>query len=50
MNNIISDRIKEAMSIKNMKQTDLVEKTGISKGGFKLIHCRALHSKANQYL
>ena len=27
-----SDRIKEALLIKNMRQADLVEKTGISKG------------------
>lgn len=27
-----SDRIKEGMAIRNMKQTDLVERTGISKG------------------
>lgn len=28
----ISERIKEAMGLRNLKQTDLVEKTGISKG------------------
>lgn len=28
----ISDRLKEAMELRNLKQADLVEKTGISKG------------------
>lgn len=28
----ISDRIKEGMELRNLKQSDLVEKTGISKG------------------
>ena len=32
MNATISDRIKEAMSVRNMKQAELVEKTGITKG------------------
>jgi transcriptional regulator with XRE-family HTH domain len=27
-----ADRIKEAMEIRNMRQTDIIEKTGISKG------------------
>ena len=50
MNNIISDRIKEAMSIKNMKQTDLVEKTGISKGALSsYIAGRYIPKQTNTY-
>lgn len=50
MKNIISDRIKEAMSIKNMKQTDLVEKTGISKGALSsYIAGRYIPKQTNTY-
>lgn len=50
MNNIISDRIKEAMSIKNMKQTDLVERTGISKGALSsYIAGRYIPKQTNTY-
>ena len=50
MNNIISDSIKEAMSIKNMKQTDLVEKTGISKGALSsYIAGRYIPKQTNTY-
>jgi transcriptional regulator with XRE-family HTH domain len=50
MNNIISDRIKEAMSMKNMKQTDLVEKTGISKGALSsYIAGRYIPKQTNTY-
>ena len=50
MNNTVSDRIKEAMSIKNMKQSELVEKTGISKGALSsYIAGRYIPKQTNTY-
>lgn len=50
MSDTISGRIKEAMSIKNMKQTDLVEKTGISKGALSsYIAGRYIPKQTNTY-
>lgn len=39
-----SKRIQKAMELRGLKQTDLVEKTGISKGGFKFLYFWKIYS------
>lgn len=47
----MSKRIKLAMSIRNMKQSDLIDKTGISKGAISsYISGRYLPKQDNTYL
>lgn len=46
-----SERIKQALEIRNMKQADLIEKTGISKGALSsYISGRYIPKQSNTYL
>ena len=51
MKSTTSERIKEGMAIRNMKQVDIVEKTGISKGALSsYISGKYLPKQNNIYL